>query len=69
VDSVAGISTISINVCYRVDGDNFVFQQNSVLVFLAFNTVQLLHCKTLNFLSPDLWPHNSPELNSTDYKI
>ena len=38
-------------------------------VHLVFNTVQLLQCKTLNFLSPDLWPCNSPELNSADYKI
>jgi len=22
-----------------------------------------------NFISPVLWPHNSSELNSTDYKI
>jgi len=33
---------------------------------LAFSTVQLLQCKTLNFLPPELWPHNSSELNSTD---
>ena len=33
------------------------------LVYLAFNTVQLLQCKTLNFLSPELRPH---ELDSTD---
>jgi len=25
-----------------------------------FHTVQLLQCKTLNFLSSELWPHNSP---------
>jgi len=48
--------------CYRVVCNNFVFQQASALV-------QLLQCKTLNFLSPELWPHNSPELNSTDYEI
>jgi len=48
---------------------NFVFQQDSTLVHLAFNTVQLLQCKTLNFLSPELWPRNSPKLNFTHYKI
>jgi len=36
--------------------NNFVFQQDSAQVHLAFNTVQLLQCKTLNFLSPELWP-------------
>jgi len=34
-----------------------------------YNTVQLLRRKTLNFISPELWPHNSPELNSTGYDI
>jgi len=51
-----------------IDG-NFVFQQDSALVHLAFNTVQLLQCKTLNFLSLEVWPCNRPELNSTDYEI
>jgi len=49
--------------------NNFVFQQDSALVHRAFNTVQQMQCKTLNFLSPELWPHNSPELSSTDYEI
>jgi len=26
-------------------------------VHLAFNTVQVLQCKTLNFLSPEPWPY------------
>jgi len=30
---------------------------------------QVLQCKTLNFLSADLWPRRSPELNSTDYDV
>jgi len=40
-------------------------------VHLALNTVQLLQCKTLNFLSPELGPTTvqTPELNSTDYEI
>jgi len=49
--------------CYHVVHNNFVFQQDSAPVNLAFNIVQLLQCKTLNFLSPELWPHSSPELN------
>ena len=54
---------------YRVIYNNFVFQQDDALEHLAFNTVQLLQCKTLNVLSPELWPHYSPEINSTDYEI
>jgi len=53
----------------RIIQDNFVFQQDSALVYLEFNKVQLLQCKTLNFLSPELWSRNSPELNSTDNEI
>jgi len=34
--------------------DNVVFQQDSAPVQVAFNTVQLLPCKPLNFLSPNL---------------
>jgi len=34
--------------------NNFVFQQDSALVHRAFNTVQQMQCKTLNFLSPEL---------------
>jgi len=32
------------------------FQEDSAPVHLAFNTVQLLQCKTFNFLSPELLP-------------
>jgi len=42
--------------------DNSVFQQHRALMHLVCNTVQLLQCKTLNFLSSELWPGNSPEL-------
>jgi len=68
MDSIAEISYyLNKCRCYnRIVDNNFVFQQDSGLVHLAFNTVPLLQCKTLNFLSPELWPHNSPDLNSTD---
>ena len=48
--------TISTNFrwYYRVTYNNFVIQQDSALVHLALNTVQLLQCKTLNFLTPEL---------------
>jgi len=44
--------TISTNVrCYyRVVYNNFVFEQGCAPVHLAFHTVQLLQCNTLNFL-------------------
>jgi len=63
--------TISTNVrCYyHVVCEILSFSNTVHPVHLAFNTVLLLQHKTLNFLSPKLWPHNSPELNSTDYEI
>jgi len=53
----------------RIIQDNFVFQQDSALVYLEFNTVQLLQCKTLDFVSHKLWLRDSPEFNSTDSEI
>jgi len=32
-------------------------------------TVELLHQETPNFLAPNLWPPNSPDLNPIDYEI
>jgi len=35
----------------------------------AFETLQLLRRGTPDFISPDLWPPNSPDLNPIDYEI
>jgi len=35
----------------------------------AFETLQLLRRETPDFISPDLWPPNSPDLNPVDYEI
>jgi len=40
---------------YNAD-DYFAFQQESTLVHCACDIFQLLQCKILDFLSPDLWP-------------
>jgi len=48
---------------------SIVIQQDSAPAHLAFNTVHLLQCKTLNFPYPKLWPHNSPELVSADMRF
>ena len=31
--------------------------------------VELLQRETADFISPELWPANSPDLNPVDYKI
>jgi len=47
----------------------FVFQQDSAPAHRARETVQLLQQQTPGFISSDLWPPNSPDLNPVDYRI
>ena len=35
----------------------------------ARETVELLRNETPDFIKPDLWPPNSPDLNPVDYKV
>ena len=53
----------------HVVGDNFVFQQDSAPAHQARDTVELQQRETADFISPELWPPNSPDLNPVDYKI
>jgi len=53
----------------RMAGDMFVFQQDSPPAHRAFATVEYLRQNTPEFISPDRWPSNSPDLNPIDYKI
>ena len=52
-----------------MSGDFFVLQQDSAPAHRARETIKLLQRETLAFISPDLWPPNSPDLNPVDYKI
>jgi len=56
-------------VMCRFAGDVIVFQQDSAPAHRACETVQLLQQSTPGFISPDLWPPNSPDLNPVDYRI
>jgi len=53
----------------RIAGDVFVFQQDNAPAHRARETVELLHRETPMFISPDMWPANSPDLNPVDYRI
>jgi len=53
----------------QVSGDFFVFQQDSATAHMASKTIKLLQWETPAFISPNLWPPNSPDLNPVDYKI
>ena len=53
----------------RIAGDTYVFQQDSAPTQRARETVQQLQQETPLFISSDLWPPNSPDLNPVDYRI
>ena len=53
----------------EMSGDFFVFQQDSAPAHRAWDTLQLLQWDTPEFIAPDLWPPNSPDLNPVDYTI
>lgn len=52
-----------------VSGEFFIFQQDSAPAHRARDTVRYLEQDTPEFIPPDLWPPNSPDLNPVDYKI
>jgi len=49
--------------------DVFVFQQDNASAHRARNRVELLCRKTPHFISSDMWPANSPDLNPVDYCV
>jgi len=54
---------------WEISGEYFIFQQDGAPAQRARETICLLERATPAFISPDLWPPNSPDLNPVDYKI
>jgi len=56
---------------YAVSNNDFVFQQDSAPANRAVHVQQLNCCvqETPNFVAPNLWPPNSPDLSPVDYEI
>ena len=52
-----------------VAGDMFVFQQDNAPAHRAHDRIELLYRETPQFISPDMWPANSPDLNPVDYCV
>jgi len=52
----------------HIAGDTFVFQQENAPSRHAKDTIKLLQQETPDFIGPNLWPLNSPDLNQMDYK-
>ena len=59
----------SLFCLWRKHDVNLFFQQDSVPVHRARDTIELLQCTTPDFVAPDMWPPNSPDLNPVDYAI
>jgi len=61
--------TIIVAVHFHSRLHNFIFQQDSAPAHRAHDTMALLCRETPDFISPDQWPSNSPDINPVDYKI
>src|SRR6218665_2022117 len=57
---------IFVYICYS---DYFTFKQDGAPAHRARETVEVLKKETPDFIPPNLWPPNSPDLNPVDYKI
>ena len=52
-----------------IAGDVLVFQQDNAPAHRARDTVEFLRSETPQFISSDMWPANSPDLNLINYHI
>jgi len=52
-----------------VFGDYYVFQQDGAPAHRARDTVIMQQRETPEFIPPEMWPPNSPDLNPVDYSI
>ena len=58
------ISYLFINFICDVTWRHFIFEQDSAPAHRTRNTIiELLQCTTPDFIVPDMWPPNSPDLN------
>jgi len=61
--------TIIVAVHFHSRLHNFIFQQDSTPAYRARDTIALLRRETPDFISPDQWPPNSPDMYPFDYEI
>jgi len=53
----------------HISGETFIFQQDSAPAHRARETIELLSRMTANFIEPEMWPPNSPDLNPVHYSV
>jgi len=61
--------TIIVAVHFHSRLHNFIFQHDSAPAHRARDTFALLHQETPDFISPDQWPPNSPDMYLFDYEM
>jgi len=61
-------TSLTSRIC-SVSGDFFTFQQDNAPAHHARETVALLLAETPDFIGPQFWPPNSPDLNPVDYAV
>jgi len=53
----------------NLSGNNFTFQQDGAPAHRSWQTVAFLRLHVPEFVEPENWPPNSPDLNPVDYSI
>jgi hypothetical protein len=53
----------------RCGQHNWTLQQDGAPSHRSAHTVAFLQAENINFIEPDMWPPNSPDLNPVDYAI
>src|ERR1043165_5367501 len=56
-------------VIREISGEFFILLQDSTPAHRARDAVKLLEWETSAFISPEMWPPNSPDLNPVDCRI
>jgi len=56
-------------VIHEISGEFFILQPDSAPAHRDRDTVKLLQRETPAFISPEMWPPNSPDLNPGEYRM
>ena len=53
----------------RISNGDYIFQQDGARAHTAKSTISYIQNKMPDYVSPEMWPPNSPDLNPVDYGI
>ena len=52
-----------------ISGGDYIFQQDSARAHTAKDTIKYIKDNMPDYIPPEMWPPNSPDLNPVDYGI